>query len=150
MTISCLPRHLQDIFKTPSRLPRMFWKCLQDVFKTSQKTKNCTSWKTKNCYAQDIFKISLRHALKMLSRCLVDHQTFGGLILFMNFLFLDTVTSLYICFSAIHGILKLCLDLCSKALFRYLGQASETICVALVLHVLMYLNLWLTVLMQPV
>ena len=30
----------------------------QDVFKTSWKTRNCTSTKTKNCYSEDVFKTS--------------------------------------------------------------------------------------------
>ena len=36
VTIFCLPRHVQDVFKT----------YLQDVFQTS--------WKTKNCYAEEV------------------------------------------------------------------------------------------------
>ena len=35
-------------------------RCLQDVSKTS--------WKTKNCYAEDVLKMSPRHVLKMSSR----------------------------------------------------------------------------------
>ena len=46
VTIFCLPRRLQDIFKT----------CLQNVFKTS--------WKTKNCYAENVLKTSSRRVLK--------------------------------------------------------------------------------------
>ena len=40
---------LRDVLKTSSRR-------LQDVFKTS--------WKTKNCYAEDLLKTSWRHVLK--------------------------------------------------------------------------------------
>ena len=39
--MSCLPRRLQDVFNT-------FWK-----------TRNYTSWKTRNCYAEDVFKTCL-------------------------------------------------------------------------------------------
>ena len=94
MTIFRLPKHFQDVFKmsqTSSRLLKMFSKCLQDVFKTSWKAKNYTSWKTRNCYAQDVFKASSRYVLKTSSRCLEDHQMFAWLILFMNFLSLETV-----------------------------------------------------------
>ena len=49
---------LQDVFKT----------CLQDVFKTCLQRNNFssskTSWKTKNCYAEDMLKTSSRHFLK--------------------------------------------------------------------------------------
>ena len=61
-------RRLQDVLKTSStRLQRnnftsskTSWRRLEDVFKTSRKT----SWKTKNCYAEDVFKTSWRHVLK--------------------------------------------------------------------------------------
>ena len=50
-------RHLQHVFSvTMLRLPRR----LEDVLKTSCKT----SWKTKNCYAEDVLKTSWRHVLK--------------------------------------------------------------------------------------
>ena len=60
-------RHVfkEDVFSvTLFRLPRKtsFARCLQDVFKTSRKTKNC--------YAED--------ALKMSSRHLEDQQMFAG------------------------------------------------------------------------
>ena len=60
-------RRLQDIFSvTIFRLPRLlqdvFARRLQDIFKTS--------WKTKNCYAKDLWKTS--------SRRLQDQQMFAG------------------------------------------------------------------------
>ena len=54
VTIFLFPRRLQDVFKT----------FLQDVFKTS--------WKAKNCYAEDV--------LKTPSRRLQDQQMFAGLL----------------------------------------------------------------------
>ena len=54
-------RRLQHVFNvTILRLSRR----LEDVLKTS-----CKSWKTKNCYAEDVFKTSWRHFLKT---CLED------------------------------------------------------------------------------
>ena len=79
--ISCFPRSLEDVLKTSSRrlqdvfvicLPKMSSRRLQDVFKTSSKTSSrrvcktsCnyvfkTSWKTKKCYTEDVFKTSSR------------------------------------------------------------------------------------------
>ena len=49
---------------------------LQNVFKTS--------WKTKNCYSQDVLKRSSRHALKTSSRRLEDQQIFAGSELVKN------------------------------------------------------------------
>ena len=50
-------KRLQNIFcVTILRLPRRFQDLSQDVFKTP--------WKTKNCYAEDVFKTSSRHVLK--------------------------------------------------------------------------------------
>ena len=43
-----------------------------DVFKAS--------WKTKNCYAEDVLKTSSRHVLKTSSRRLQDQQMFAGFI----------------------------------------------------------------------
>ena len=43
------------------RLAKTFWRRLEDVLKTSCKT----SWKAKNCYAEDVFKTSWRHVLKL-------------------------------------------------------------------------------------
>ena len=45
----------------------------QDVFKTS--------WKTKNCYAEDVLKTSTRHVLKTSGRRLEDQQMFVGLVM---------------------------------------------------------------------
>ena len=57
---------LQDIFKTSSR--HVFKRYLQDVFKTS--------WKTKNCYAEDVLKTSSTRLedQQMSSRRLEDQQ----------------------------------------------------------------------------
>ena len=49
VTIFCLPRCVEYIMKTS-------WRRLEEVFKTF--------WKTKNCYAEDIMKMSSRHVLK--------------------------------------------------------------------------------------
>ena len=63
-------RHLQRnnflSFKTSSiRLQDVFARRLQDVFKTS--------WKTKNCYAEDVLKTSSRHVLKT-NKCLLGYN----------------------------------------------------------------------------
>ena len=57
VTIFCLPWLLQEVFKTPWR---RLGRCLEDI---SQDVLN-TSWKTKNCYAEDVFKTSFRHVFK--------------------------------------------------------------------------------------
>ena len=50
-------RRLQHVFSlTILRLPRRLEDILQDALKTS--------WKTKNCYAEDVLKTSWRHVLK--------------------------------------------------------------------------------------
>ena len=57
--------------KTSSRrLQEVFARRLRDIFKTS--------WKTKTCYAEDLWKTSLRHILKMFSRRLENQQIFAG------------------------------------------------------------------------
>ena len=61
VTILRLPRPFEDVLKASwRRLAKKFWRrledLLQDVFKTS--------WKTKNCYAEDVLKTSWRHVLK--------------------------------------------------------------------------------------
>ena len=54
-------RCLQHVFSvTIFRLPR----CLEDVLKTFCKYILKTSWKTKNCYAEDVLKTSWRYVLK--------------------------------------------------------------------------------------
>ena len=126
-------RRLQDaldIFKTPQDVPQMSSRRFQDILEA----KNYASWKTRNCYAQDVFKASSGHVLKTSSRCLGDHQMFARLILFMNFLSLETVRF------SINLLFR-------QSTIRYLGLASETICIALVLQFLKYLKLWLSVLM---
>ena len=85
----CLsPRHLQDVFKTylqdffRTYLEDVFKACLQDLFKTclsrrlegvysvtifrlSRRLKDVfkTFWKTKNCYTDDVLKMSSRYVL---------------------------------------------------------------------------------------
>ena len=69
----------RHIFKTSSRcLQDMFWRSLQDVFKRYLQDVFKTSWKTKNCYAEDVLKTSSRHVLKTPSRRLQDQQMFAG------------------------------------------------------------------------
>ena len=63
-------KHLEDVFAvTIFRLLRGLARCLQDVFKTS--------WKTKYFYAEDVLKRSSRHFLKTSSRRLEDQQMFA-------------------------------------------------------------------------
>ena len=68
----------RHVFKTSSRCPqrnnfsssKTSWRRLQDVFKTSGKTKNC--------YAEDVLKNSSRHVLQTSSRRLEGQQMFAG------------------------------------------------------------------------
>ena len=54
-------RRLQDVFSiTIFRLPRRLEDISQEVLRTS--------WKTKNCYAENVLKTSWRHVLKTSSR----------------------------------------------------------------------------------
>ena len=89
---------LQDLFKTSSRhvfntssrrlqrnnsspsktSSRCLARCLQDVFKTYLQDVFKTSWKTKNCYAEDVLKTFSRHVLKTSSKRLEDQQMFAG------------------------------------------------------------------------
>ena len=76
-------------FKTSSRLlqrnnfsssktsSRRFARCLQDVFASVQDVLE-KSWKTKNCYTEDVLKTSSRHVFKASSRRLEDQQMFAG------------------------------------------------------------------------
>ena len=57
----------RHVLKTSStHLPRNNFSLFvfEDVLKTSWKMSCKTSWKTKNCYAEDVFKTSSRHFLK--------------------------------------------------------------------------------------
>ena len=79
-------RRLEDvsdvtIFCLPRRLPR----CLEDVLKTSARTKNC--------YAEDIFKTSSRQVLKTSSRYFGDKQMFA------EYFFINRLKSLMHCWS---------------------------------------------------
>ena len=57
-------RRLQHVFSvTILRLPRRLEDILQDVLKTSSRVFK-TSWKTKNCYTEDILKTCLEDVLK--------------------------------------------------------------------------------------
>ena len=58
-------------YKTSSR---SLVRCLQDVLRDVLKT----SWKTKNCYAEEVLKTSSRHVLKTSPRRLENQQTFAG------------------------------------------------------------------------
>ena len=62
-------RHLQDM--SSRRLQDVFKTYLQDVFKAT--------WKSKNCYAEDVLKTSSRHVLKASSGPLEDQQMFAGM-----------------------------------------------------------------------
>ena len=72
----CLsPRRLEDVFSvTIFHLARRF----QDIFKTSLQDVFKTSWKSKNCYAEDVLKTSSRNVLETFSRSLQDQQMFAG------------------------------------------------------------------------
>ena len=61
-------RRLLDM--SSRRLQDMSSRRLQGVLKTS--------WKTKNCYAEDVLKTFSRHVLKTSSRRLQDQQIFAG------------------------------------------------------------------------
>ena len=70
----CLQRNNFSSSKTSSR---RFARCLQDVFASVQDVLE-TSWKTKNCYTEDVLKTSSRHVFKASSRRLEDQQMFAG------------------------------------------------------------------------
>ena len=53
------------------------WRCLQDILKPYSQHFLKMTWKTKSCYAEDVFKTSSRHVLKTYSRCLGDQQVFA-------------------------------------------------------------------------
>ena len=54
-------KHLQRNNSLPWRhLAKMSWRLLEDILQTVLKK----LWKTKNCYAENIFKMSWRHVLK--------------------------------------------------------------------------------------
>ena len=134
---SCKPssRHLQDSSG-----------CSENVLKTF--SRHCRKQKTVHLGRQEIvlLKMSSRPLQDMPWRCLGDHQTFDCLFCWC-FFSKNLALSMWIYYLVIHEIILWCLDLCSKALLRYLGQASETIYIALILHMLTYQNLWVTVLM---
>ena len=69
VTIFCLLRRFQDVFKTSSKT------CSRRICKTSSRRLQGvfrTSWKTKNCHAEDVLKTSSRLVLKTSSRRLQD------------------------------------------------------------------------------
>ena len=79
-------RRLQDMssrrlqrnnFSSSKTSSRRFARCLQDVFASVQDVLE-TSWKTKNCYTEDVLKTSSRHVFKASSRRLEDQQMFAG------------------------------------------------------------------------
>ena len=61
------PGRLEDVFKTPCE---MSLRRLQDAFKTYLQDAFETSWKSKNCNAEDLLKTPLRRA--------EDQQMFAG------------------------------------------------------------------------
>ena len=72
-------RCLQDVFRTSCEMSSIrFQNVLRDVFKTPSRRICKTSGKTKNCYAEDMLKKSLRHILKMFWRRLKDQKMFAG------------------------------------------------------------------------
>ena len=123
---SCKPssRHLQDSSG-----------CSENVLKTFSRHRR--KQKTVHLGRQEIvlLKMSSRPLQDMPWRCLGDHQTFDCLFCWC-FFSKNLALSMWIYYLVIHEILLWCLDLCSKALLRYLGQASETIYIALILHML--------------
>ena len=67
----------KHLLTSSRRLQDMSWRCLQHilcvkifVFQDVLKT----SWKTKNCYGENVFKISSKNVLKTSSRRLGDKQ----------------------------------------------------------------------------
>ena len=67
-----LARYLQHVFKTSSgRICKTSTRCFQDAFKTS--------WKTKNCYAEDVLQTSLRYVLKTSSKRVEYQRRFAGM-----------------------------------------------------------------------
>ena len=100
----CAPRRLQDVFKTSSRrLPRrlqdVFKTCLQDVLQLCLQDVFKTSWKTKRCYTEEVFKTSsvrltkanvywaislIHHLLDWVIRLFFQIQNFQLLILCMG------------------------------------------------------------------
>ena len=71
-------RRLQrNNFSSSKTSSRRFARCLQDVFASVQDVLE-TSWKTKNCYTEDVLKTSSRHVFKASSRRLEDQQMFAG------------------------------------------------------------------------
>ena len=64
-------RRLEDVFSvTIFRLPKRLARYLQDVFKTS--------WKTKHCHAGGVLKTSSRNVSKTSSRRVEDQQMLAG------------------------------------------------------------------------
>ena len=71
-------RRLQNVFSvTISGLPR----CLEDVLQIRLEDVLKTSWKTKNCYAEDILKTSWRYVLNTSSRRPGDRKYLLGISL---------------------------------------------------------------------
>ena len=83
LNIDLLDTHL-DMLDTniPSKhlfLSKTSWRRRQDMSSRRPEGAFKTSWKTKNCYAEDVLKMSSRHTLKTSSRRLEDQQMFPGL-----------------------------------------------------------------------
>ena len=76
VTIFHFPRRLQDVLQDivntfSRRLQDVSARRLEDVFKTS--------WKTKNCYDEDVLKPSSRYVLKTSSRRVEYQEMFAGI-----------------------------------------------------------------------
>ena len=83
LNIDLLDTHL-DMLDTniPSKhlfLSKTSWRRRQDMSSRHPEGTFKTSWKTKNCYAEDVLKTSSRHVFKTSLRRLEDQQMFAGL-----------------------------------------------------------------------
>ena len=74
-------KHLQRNNSLPWRhLAKMSWRLLEDILQTVLKK----LWKTKNCYTENIFKMSWRHVLTMSwrqTKCLLGYLYLTNLYL---------------------------------------------------------------------
>ena len=83
LNIDLLDTHL-DMLDTniPSKhlfLSKTSWRRRQDMSSRRPEGAFKTSWKTKNCYAENVLKTSSRHVFKTSLRRLEDQQMFAGL-----------------------------------------------------------------------
>ena len=83
LNIDLLDTHL-DMLDTniPSKhlfLSKTSWRRRQDMSSRRPEGAFKTSWKTKNCYAENVLKTSSRHVFKTSLRRLEDQHMFAGL-----------------------------------------------------------------------